>query len=65
MQDSGSAMNFFSIHSTSLFMIKIPETLEEQKKIAAVLTAQDKQIDLLKKQKAALEQQKKGLCKSC
>jgi len=38
-----------------------PKMVEEQRKIASVLTAQDKQIDLLKKQKAALEQQKKGL----
>ena len=36
-------------------------TIEEQRKIASVLTAQDKQIDLLKQQKSALEQQKKGL----
>ena len=36
-------------------------TVEEQQKIASVLTAQDIQIDLLKKQKANLEQQKKGL----
>lgn len=35
--------------------------IDEQRKIASVLTAQDKQIDLLKQQKEALEQQKKGL----
>ena len=35
--------------------------IDEQRKIASVLTAQDKQIDLLKKQKAVLEEQKKGL----
>lgn len=41
--------------------IRIPPTLAEQQKIAAVLTAADREIDLLEQQLAALREQKKGL----
>jgi type I restriction enzyme S subunit len=41
--------------------ILLPETLEEQRKIAALLCTARKEIDLLKKQLEAYRQQKRGL----
>jgi len=41
--------------------ICLPETLEEQQKIASVLTSADKEIDLLKQQLSDLKQEKKAL----
>jgi type I restriction enzyme, S subunit len=41
--------------------VKIPPTLAEQKKIADVLSACDREIELLEKQLEALEEQKRGL----
>ena len=41
--------------------IRIPATLEEQQHIAAILDAADQELTLLRKQRDALEQQKRGL----
>lgn len=41
--------------------IRLPATLEEQQHIAAILDAADQELTLLRKQRAALEQQKRGL----
>ena len=41
--------------------IKIPPTMAEQEKIVAVLSACDREIDLLQKQLDALKEQKRGL----
>jgi type I restriction enzyme, S subunit len=57
---TGNAQHFLDINAIGNFKIDLP-LLNEQRKIASVLTAQDKQIDLLKQQKSTLEQQKKGL----
>jgi type I restriction enzyme, S subunit len=54
--------NYPAVNSSDIAYLKIPKpSLPEQRKIASVLTAQDKQIDLLKAEKAALKQQKKEL----
>jgi type I restriction enzyme S subunit len=48
----------------SLFLrekVRIPRTLEEQRRVVAVLSACDKEIDLLKQQLDALKRQKCGL----
>jgi type I restriction enzyme S subunit len=42
-------------------LLKIPPSIEEQKKIAAVLNACDKEIELLNRQLDKLKDQKKGL----
>ena len=49
-----TADEFFSMH------MQLP-SLEEQKRIEAVLTACDREIDLLQKQLDALKEQKRGL----
>ena len=59
-QDSGSAMNFFGIGSTSKFKLNIP-SLPEQTKIANFLTEVDKKLTALKQKKSLLEQYKKGV----
>ncbi len=41
--------------------VQMPYNIKEQQQIAAVLSDCEKEIELLKKEKAALEQQKKGL----
>jgi type I restriction enzyme S subunit len=41
--------------------ITIPPTVEEQAKIVDVLSACDREIELLQKQLAALKKQKRGL----
>ena len=41
--------------------IRIPSSLEEQQKIAAVLDAADQELILLRKQRHTLDQQKRGL----
>jgi len=41
--------------------VKIPPTVAEQKKIADVLSACDREIELLEKQLEALKDQKRGL----
>ena len=58
--NEASGVPSLNAHTIKNIKVKLP-SLAEQRKIASVLTAQDKQIDLLKKQKNALEQQKKGL----
>jgi type I restriction enzyme S subunit len=59
-QDSGSAMNFFGINTTSKFKLSLP-TLPEQQKIASFLSAVDEKIQQLSRKKELLEQYKKGL----
>jgi type I restriction enzyme S subunit len=59
-QDSGSAMNFFGINTTSKFKLSLP-TLPEQQKIASFLSAVDEKIQQLSRKKGLLEQYKKGL----
>lgn len=59
-QDSGSAMNFFGIDTTSKFKLSIP-TLQEQQKIASFLSAVDEKIQQLSRKKELLEQYKKGI----
>jgi type I restriction enzyme S subunit len=41
--------------------VRIPPTLAEQQKIAAVLAVADREIELLEYQLATLKEQKKGL----
>ena len=41
--------------------VRLPATLEEQQHIAAILDAADQELTLLRKQRDALEQQKRGL----
>lgn len=57
-----SAVNQASISTTDIksFKVNLP-TLDEQRKIAAVLTSADKEIGLLEKQLADLKQEKKAL----
>lgn len=45
----------------SLYSLKVPSCLEEQQKIAAVLSAADKEIEALQQKLAALKQEKKAL----
>jgi type I restriction enzyme S subunit len=59
-QDSGSAMNFFGINTTSKFKLSLP-TLPEQQKIASFLSAVDEKIQHLSRKKELLEQYKKGV----
>ena len=59
-QDSGSAMNFFGIDTTSKFKLSIP-TLQEQQKIASFLSVVDEKIQQLSRKKELLEQYKKGV----
>jgi type I restriction enzyme S subunit len=49
-----------SVNDMSLIKVKVPQ-LEEQQKIASVLLAADKEIELLKNELESLQQQKKGL----
>jgi type I restriction enzyme S subunit len=42
-------------------VLRIPKSLEEQKKIGEVLKTADNEIDLLEKELESLKQQKKGL----
>jgi len=56
----GATIN--SINNNDLKKYKIPlPSLDEQQKIASVLSAADKEIELLKRELKALEQQKQGL----
>ncbi|NGF77167.1 hypothetical protein G5B10_14855 [Fluviicola sp. SGL-29] len=56
----GATIN--SINNNDLKKYKIPfPTIQEQQKIASVLSAADKEIELLKKELESLLQQKKGL----
>ena len=58
--DSGSAMNFFGIKETSKFKLYLPP-LEEQKKIADILSTVDKKIAFVEENINATEELKKGL----
>jgi len=60
MNDGGSAMNFFSISTTKSFKIAYPN-LEEQNKIAEILSSVDNEIEEYKNNKQKLEELKKGL----
>jgi type I restriction enzyme S subunit len=51
----------FDFEDFSKEYIHIPPTIEEQKKIAAVLGACDHELDLLREQLTELKNQKKGL----
>jgi len=57
---SGSVRDSLSFKDMSLMKLKLP-SLQEQEKIAEVLTNADKEIDLLKNELEALKEQKKGL----
>jgi type I restriction enzyme S subunit len=59
-QDSGSAMNFFGINTTSKFKLSIP-SLPEQQKIVSFLSAVDEKIQQLSRKKELLCQYKKGV----
>jgi type I restriction enzyme S subunit len=56
----GSAQPQLTVKEINRFWLKIPK-LDEQKKIAAFLTAVDSKIEQLSKKKALLEQYKKGM----
>ncbi len=58
--DSGSAMNFFGIKETSKFKLYLPP-IEEQKKIADILSTFDKKIAFVEENINATEELKKGL----
>lgn len=58
--DSGSAMNFFGIKETSKFKLYLPP-LEEQKKIADILSTVDKKIAFVEENINATEELKNGL----
>ena len=60
MNDGGSAMNFFSISTTKSFKISYPN-LEEQNKIAEILSSVDNEIEEYRNKKENLEELKKGL----
>jgi len=51
----------FDFHDFAKEHIKIPPTVAEQTKIVAVLSACNREIDLLQKQLAAMKEQKRGL----
>ena len=57
---SGSVRNSLSFKDMSLMKIKLP-SLQEQQKIAQVLTLTNKEIGLLKNELEALKEQKRGL----
>ncbi|MCP4104165.1 MAG: hypothetical protein GY749_01285 [Desulfobacteraceae bacterium] len=57
---TGTTISYLSREEFENFSIKIP-SLAEQKKIASVLSACDKELKLLNKKLEALKQQKKGL----
>lgn len=59
-QDSGSAMNFFSIGTTSKLKLSVPD-IAEQQKIANFLSAVDSKLNTLEKTHAALNRYKRGL----
>ncbi|MDM8552417.1 restriction endonuclease subunit S [Desulfobacterales bacterium HSG2] len=62
LSNSGQPGTQKNLNTTIVGNIEIPKiTLKEQTKIAAVLTACDKEIDLLNQKLEALKQQKKGL----
>jgi type I restriction enzyme, S subunit len=58
--DNGTAMNFFGIGTTKTFKLPIPQ-IQEQQKIAAILSEADAKIEKEQTQKTQLEQLKKGL----
>ena len=57
----GGAQPNISKKDIENFKILIPKTLQEQQKIANVLSTADKEIELLKKELEELKKQKKGL----
>ena len=59
-QDSGSAMNFFGIKTTSKFKVSVPQ-ITEQQKIASFLSKVDEKIGLLSEKKDKLTEYKRGV----
>lgn len=60
LTQQGSARGFFTQSTFGLLKFKIPP-IEEQQKIATILTNADKEIELLEQQLADLQQEKKAL----
>lgn len=60
LTQQGSARGFFTQSTFELVNFQVP-SVEEQKKIASVLTAADKEIELLEAKLAHLKQEKKAL----
>ncbi|WP_318617141.1 restriction endonuclease subunit S [Sporosarcina sp. YIM B06819] len=58
--DSGSAMKFFGIEETKKFKVVLPN-IEEQQRIAQILSTVDNQIEIYEQEKAKYEELKKGL----
>lgn len=58
---TGSTVKGVQLETIKSLRMHIPSSLEEQQKIAAVLTNADKEIELLEQQLADLQQEKKAL----
>ena len=58
---SGSTVLHLDVNACKKLPLLIPDSLEEQRKIATLFQACDREIDLLQQKLAALQQQKKGL----
>jgi len=58
---SGTTISYLSRKEFEKFTIKIPENIQEQKKIAQVLASIDREIETLQQKLACLKQEKKSL----
>jgi type I restriction enzyme S subunit len=59
--EQGSTFSAVSSKDIKGLKLKLPNSIQEQQKIASVLSAADKEIELLKSELERLQQQKKGL----
>lgn len=58
---AGSNINNLKGDDIEMMKFEVPISKQEQQKVAQVLTAADKEIELLKKELEALKEQKRGL----
>lgn len=59
--EQGSTFSAVSSKDIKGLKLKLPNSIQEQQKIASVLSTADKEIELLRKELEQLQQQKKGL----